>query len=205
MFQHSKRFLVLLMCMVSVSGLSACAQNTAPPSTVSAGSDASAVSTQPSADSDADVPSQTAETSGVSVPSGLPTESGVDAASGTPAEPRQETVSDTPADASTLPSEVSASRVNHPSSLVGTWSLVLDTTELDASQQAEASDKMENISIVLHADGTATGVSGNDRISGDWGESSGYVYVTLGEATEYFWYYIDRLESLNYQGMSFVR
>ncbi|MEE3405870.1 MAG: hypothetical protein VZR73_17480, partial [Acutalibacteraceae bacterium] len=69
----------------------------------------------------------------------------------------------------------------------------------------EASERMANTSMILYANGTAVGITYDSRIDGEWGEANGYVYVTLGTATEYFRYYVDTLESMNYAGMSFIR
>ena len=69
----------------------------------------------------------------------------------------------------------------------------------------EASERMANTGMILNADGTAVGIAYDSRIDVEWGESGGYVYVTLGSVTEYFRYYIDTLDSVNYAGMSFVR
>lgn len=122
----------------------------------------------------------------------------------TPSVPAEES-STAVSDNSAVSQTTSQSQVNYPSYLVGKWSLSLDTTQLDASAQADASNRMENTAIVLNANGTATGISNGSTVQGEWGESGGYVYITLGTDTEYFQYYVDTLVSMNYQGMSFVR
>lgn len=113
--------------------------------------------------------------------------------------------SDTAVEESRQSAVTSAIEGNHPSYLVGHWALKLDTSGLEDDAQSEASERMANTSMILYANGTAAGITYDSRIDGEWGEADGYVYVTLGTATEYFRYYVDTLESMNYAGMSFIR
>lgn len=113
--------------------------------------------------------------------------------------------SDTAVEESRQSAVTSAIEGNHPSYLVGHWALKLDTSGLEDDAQSEASERMANTSMILYANGTAVGITYDSRIDGEWGEANGYVYVTLGTATEYFRYYVDTLESMNYAGMSFIR
>jgi|GEM_PF-4585361 predicted component of type VI protein secretion system len=116
----------------------------------------------------------------------------------------------TPESSETVSSDItqesgSNPNINHPSYLVGKWSLKIDMTHLESSEQAEAAKRMEKTAMVLNADGTVVGIYGENRTKGQWGENDGYVYVTLKDETEYFSASFDTLESMNYPGMSFVK
>ena len=212
-----------LLLAALLTAFTACSQPTtqdtgsSPNSTVSSAEQSTQISTEPSEEQSPQTSTELSEEQSTQT-STEPSEEQVigpnlssDTASNTEESETSSVVSETVSNteesgtSSVVSEQTSVPEGNHPSSLVGRWSLKLDTTDLESSLLQEASERMASTAIVLNADGTAVGIAGDDRINGEWGESGGYVYVTLGEATEYFQYYIDTLISMNYEGMSFVR
>ncbi len=96
--------------------------------------------------------------------------------------------------------------LSHPDYIVGKWSLRLETSDLEGEKLDDANDRMASTSMVLAADGTATGIYKESLLKGYWGEENGYVYISFtGDEPETFGYIIDTLVSVNYQGMTFVK
>ena len=192
MMKTTVKWVMAGLAAVTVGILSACTGTTTQNTTSSVLSAISAVS---STASDTDVTESTE-------PIGSVAESRTEQSTA-PAE--SSITSDTAVQESRQSAATSAIEGNHPSYLVGHWALKLDTSGLEDDAQSEASERMANTSMILYANGTAVGITYDSRIDGEWGEANGYVYVTLGTATEYFRYYVDTLESMNYAGMSFIR
>ena len=192
MMKTTVKWVIAGLAAVTVGILSACTGTT---TQNTASSVLSAISAVSSTASDTDVTESTE-------PIGSVAESRTEQSTA-PAE--SSITSDTAVEESRQSAVTSAIKGNHPSYLVGQWALKLDTSGLEDDAQSEASERMANTSMILYANGTAVGITYDSRIDGEWGEANGYVYVTLGTATEYFRYYVDTLESMNYAGMSFIR
>lgn len=195
MKKYTKLF-SLLTVTAMICSFSACSQNNTSENSSAVSMASSAESSSEESKTQDSIPSESKAQESSSE------ESKPDESTQTESVPVQSSITETSEEVSTYGLENYA----HPDYMVGKWSLVLETSDLTSEQVSEAEDRMKSTSMVLAADGTATGIYNESRIKGAWGEQNGYVFVSFGgDEPETFGYYVDTLVSLNYHGMSFVK